>query len=142
MPPLDHLKGKGKVISDKGKVYCATYQVMSASSRVDAPLPPPPPPPTKKARIECEKGELPVWATFSRGDPKVWMEILDDWHVDTTAKQALFLLAQYSEAGAMEANTIINKLHKKAGDGSMLANPSSFIHKCCCNAWTALKSMS
>jgi hypothetical protein len=59
-----------------------------------------------------------------------WWAVLTGWHVDTHAKQDLFLLSQHSTHGWRKANSIISKLIKKRTDGSGLANPSAFVHAC------------
>lgn len=59
-----------------------------------------------------------------------WWGVLTGWHVDTHAKQDLFLLSQHSTQGWRKANGIISKLIKKRTDGSGLANPSAFVHAC------------
>ena len=56
--------------------------------------------------------EMPEWATFER-DVTVWWSILNFWHVDDDAREALFALAQHSDQGYQAANELIGKLLKK-----------------------------
>ena len=73
------------------------------------------------------------WETFNR-DPSVWVEVLATAGVDTVARQELFLLAQHSDAGFTEANSIIGKLLKKQADREECRNVSAFVHTCVCKA--------
>ena len=76
---------------------------------------------------------LEPWETFSR-DASVWVDVLSDAGVDKVARQELFLLAQHSDAGFGEANSIIGKLLKKAADRDLPRNASAFVHSCVCKA--------
>ena len=62
---------------------------------------------------------------------------------DLTAQQELFLLAQFGEPGAMEANNVIAKILKAKTDGGyiggrLVQNWSGWIHSNCVTArqWT------
>jgi len=62
---------------------------------------------------------------------RVWWELFDDHNVDIRARQSLFALAQYNEAGYKAANSLVSKLIKKFADGEYLENASAFIHSGC-----------
>ncbi len=79
------------------------------------------------------KRPAPEWVTFDR-DATRWDDILKEHGVDSTARQELFCLAQFSEHGYREANSIMAKLLKKAADGERLGNISGFVHRCVLNA--------
>ena len=60
----------------------------------------------------------------------MWYDALEhDFRVDKGARMELTLLAQLSEEGYWEANSIISKLTKKVSDGQTFDNPSAFVHK-------------
>ena len=59
--------------------------------------------------------------------------MLDEVGADITAQQELFLLAQFGEPGAMEANNVIAKILKAKTDGGyiggrLVQNWSGWIH--------------
>ena len=58
------------------------------------------------------------------------------------ASKELFLLAQLSEQGYQESNSIIAKLLKKKADSETIANVSAFVHRCVVNARTSLGNWS
>ena len=57
--------------------------------------------------------EIPDWATF-QPSVEVWWELLDEYGVDTAARQGLFALAQTNFEAA---NDVIARLIKKKNDG-------------------------
>ena len=64
-----------------------------------------------------------------RFDVKKWVKVLNDFDVDERAQQGLLLLSQHSGiAGANAANSIVQKLIKKAIDGEHVRNASAFVH--------------
>ena len=69
----------------------------------------------------------------------MWYDALEhNFRVDMGARMELTLLAQLSEPGYWEANSIISKLTKKVSDGQTFGNPSAFVHKSCKNARESL----
>lgn len=64
-------------------------------------------------------------------DVMAWKETLDEYEVDTSAQQELFLLAQYSDEGSRHANSVIAHFMKAVSDGRDIRNPSGFIHSSC-----------
>ena len=76
---------------------------------------------------------LEPWETFER-DASVWVDVLVGAGVDKVARQEIFLLAQHSDAGFGEANSIIAKLLKKQADQDAPRNPSAFVHAFVCSA--------
>ena len=75
-----------------------------------------------------------------QSDIEIWADVLRNMNVDKTAMQELFLLAQHSNSGYQEANSIVGKLLKKAADQEELAKPSAFVHRCVTNARSAIGS--
>ena len=61
-------------------------------------------------------------------DVRNWKNVLNEFNVDETATNELFLLSQMSHDGARHANWIISKLLKKKADGQDIYNPSAFVH--------------
>ena len=58
----------------------------------------------------------------------------EDYGVDKPACQSLFLLASLNEQGWQQANAILAKLCKKAGEGSLPENCSAFVARAVLNA--------
>ena len=75
----------------------------------------------------------PEWATLKR-DAAVWWQYLNDLGVDGPAQRDLFLLAQLSEEGYVEANHLLAKLVKKVSDDEEFKNISGFLHRGVLNA--------
>ena len=68
------------------------------------------------------------WETTT-WDVEHWSCVLDEFGVDRTSRQELFLLSQLPN-GAEEANNIVAKFLKKSADHERLDNPSAFLHSC------------
>lgn len=78
----------------------------------------------------------PDWATFENDVTSYW-ELLDEFGVDETARNALFHLAKLGEEGHRLAMAVIGKLQNNKNTGK-IRNPSEFVHKCSCNAITTV----
>ena len=74
-----------------------------------------------------------AWETAER-NVMVWADVLRNAGCDETSRQELFLLAQHSDDGFKEANSIIGKILKKRSDKEVVANMSGFVHSCVRNA--------
>ena len=65
----------------------------------------------------------------------MWDKTLENtFRVDDGARMSLALLAQMSEQGYLEANSIICKLIKKVAGGRAFDTPSAFVHSSVRNA--------
>lgn len=78
--------------------------------------------------------DVPSWATFEQS-AHAWYGLLKSHGVDDIATQSVFLLATHSHEGWLQANSILAKLCKKAGESAnALSNPSGFVSRCVLNA--------
>ena len=66
-----------------------------------------------------------------------WKSVLNEFGVDITAQQELFLLSQAGPVDYRHANGMLAKLLKKEADGEELRNPSAFLHSCIKNCRNA-----
>ena len=60
----------------------------------------------------------------------MWLGVLIEAGIDTTAQQELFALGQHSREGYELANDIVGKLFKKRSDRTQLRSASAFVHNC------------
>ena len=70
--------------------------------------------------------EVPDWASIEF-NVQSWWELLEDHNIDKTTRYNLFMLAQTSQDGAMEALDLIVKLQNKCGKHE-LDDPSRWLH--------------
>ena len=80
---------------------------------------------------------IPSSVTFRVPNQTIEMwydELIDTFQCDEVAICELLLLAQLSDDGYIEANSIISKLFKSKSDNEHIDNPSAFIHRCVNNA--------
>ena len=78
------------------------------------------------------EGRPPWVVPGSRNTLEVWYdELIDTFQCDEVAICELLLLAQLSDAGYIEANSVISQLFKSKSDNRPIANPSAFMHRCC-----------
>ena len=60
----------------------------------------------------------------------IWLRVLHDHEVDDQARMALFMLAQVSDDGRMEAFALIRKLVVERSSTNPIRNASSFVQQC------------
>ena len=68
----------------------------------------------------------PDWASLSF-DVDKWWHLLEKHEVDQLARENLFMLAQFGEAGRFEALDLLVKLQHKSHKGE-LSNPGNWLH--------------